>query len=97
MHGKEPVARIVPVGFTNISGEVVTAILLTACLKPIAKAQHNAHTILDLRYLTQTLSMRPENWIEMKVEGFNNQRVSCSAQVCSFRSFEQELVVNTLG
>lgn len=63
MHGKEPAATIVPVGFTDISGEVVTAILLTACLKAIAKALHNAHTLLDLRFLMQTLSMRPEKWI----------------------------------
>lgn len=50
MHGKEPAGRIAPVGFTDISGELVTAILLTACLKAIAKALHNAHAPLDLRF-----------------------------------------------
>lgn len=33
----------------------------------------------------------------MKVKGFNNQRASCNAQVCSFRSSKQEPVVNAPG
>lgn len=63
MYGKEPAARILTVGFTDISGEVVTVILLTACLKAIAKTLHNARALLGLRFLMQALSMRPESWI----------------------------------
>lgn len=62
MHRKEPAARILMVGFTDISGEVVTVILLTACLKAITKTLHNAHALLGPRFLMQALSVRPESW-----------------------------------
>jgi len=71
MHGEEPVARILQVHFTDTLGEVMTVILLTDCLKAIAKTLHNAHALLDLRFLMQALSMRPESWI-----GDESQRVS---------------------
>lgn len=63
MHGKEPAARTLTLGFTDVSGGVVTAILLTARLKAIAKTLHNAHTLLGLRFLMQALSMSPESWV----------------------------------
>lgn len=61
MHRKQPAARMLTVGFTDISGEVMTEILPTACLKATAKTLHDACALLGLRFLTQALSMRPES------------------------------------
>lgn len=50
------------VGFKELSWEVMTVILLTACPKIIAKVLHNAHAMFGLRYLMQALCITLRCW-----------------------------------